>query len=60
MIRKLYETGPMDVVKKEIANSNLILETKDREHTQRKIDDLEKAGYGRRTNCCRCRRRSRG
>ena len=54
MIQKLYETDPMDVAKEEIAKGNFIIETKDHEHKELKIDDLEEMGYGRRANCRRC------
>ncbi len=54
MIQKLYETEPLDVVKEEIAKGNFIIETKDHEHKELKIDDLEEMGYGRRANCRRC------
>ena len=54
MIQKLYETDPMDVVKEEIAKGNFIIETKDHEHKELKVDDLEEMGYGRRANCRRC------
>jgi formate dehydrogenase subunit beta len=54
MIQKFYETDPMDVVKGEIAKGNFIIETKDHEHKEFKIDDLEEQGYGRRASCRRC------
>ena len=54
MIQKFYKTDPMDVVKAEIAKGNFIIETKDHEHKEFKIDDLEEQGYGRRANCRRC------
>ena len=54
MIQKLYETDPMDVAKEEIAKGNFIIETKDHEHKELKVDDLEEMGYGRRANCRRC------
>lgn len=54
MIQKFYETDPMDVVKSKIAKGNFIIETKDHEHKEFKIDDLEEQGYGRRASCRRC------
>src|SRR5665811_1088485 len=54
MIQKLYETDPMDVAKEEISKGNFIIETKDHEHKELKVDDLEEMGYGRRANCRRC------
>jgi formate dehydrogenase subunit beta len=44
----------MDVVKEEIAKGNFIIETKDHQHKELKIDDVEEAGYGRRANCRCC------
>jgi Coenzyme F420-reducing hydrogenase, beta subunit len=54
MIEKFYETDPDEVVKEEIAKGKLIIETKDHEEQEISIDELEDAGYGRRTNCRRC------
>jgi len=54
MIQKFYETDPMNVFKGEIAKGNFIIETKDHEQLEFKIDDLEEQGYGRRANCRRC------
>ena len=54
MIEKFYETDPDEVVKEEIAKGKLIIETKDNEEQEISIDELEDAGYGRRTNCRRC------
>jgi formate dehydrogenase subunit beta len=54
MIWKFYDTDPMDVIKEEISKGNFIIETKDHEHKEVKVDDLEEQGYGRRANCRRC------
>ncbi|MCD1293980.1 formate dehydrogenase [Methanocella sp. CWC-04] len=54
MIQKFYEVNPQDVVKEEIAKGNFIIETKDHQHKEIKIDELEELGYGRRANCRRC------
>ena len=54
MIEKFYETDPDEVVKEEIAKGKLIIETKNHEEQEISIDELEDAGYGRRTNCRRC------
>ena len=54
IIQKFCQTDPMDVVKAEIASGSFIIETRDHEHKEFKIDDLEEQGYGRRANCRRC------
>ncbi|HXY88243.1 MAG TPA: Coenzyme F420 hydrogenase/dehydrogenase, beta subunit C-terminal domain [Candidatus Acidoferrales bacterium] len=53
-IRQFFEVDPDDVVKEEIAKGKLIIITKDGQHKELSIDDLEAEGYGRRTNCQRC------
>ncbi|AEG17160.1 Coenzyme F420 hydrogenase/dehydrogenase, beta subunit C-terminal domain [Methanobacterium paludis] len=54
MIEKFYKIDPDDVIKEEIAKGKLIIGTKDHEEQEIDIDELEEAGYGRRTNCRRC------
>ncbi|EKQ54809.1 MAG: coenzyme F420-reducing hydrogenase, beta subunit, partial [Methanobacterium sp. Maddingley MBC34] len=54
MIEKFYEIDPDTVVKEEIAKGNLVIETADDAEKEISIDELEDAGYGRRTNCRRC------
>jgi formate dehydrogenase subunit beta len=54
MIRQFFEIDPDDVVKEEIDKGKLIIITKDGQHKELSIDDLEAEGYGRRTNCQRC------
>ena len=54
MIRQFYEIDPDDVVKEEIAKGKLIIITKDGQHKELSIDDLEAERYGRRRNCQRC------
>ncbi|NLM30035.1 MAG: formate dehydrogenase [Methanomicrobiales archaeon] len=54
MIREKFEVDPDDVVKEEIDKGQFIIVTKDGQHKGISMDDLEDAGYGRRTNCRRC------
>jgi len=54
MIEKFYEINPDTVVKEEIAKGNLVIETADDAEKEISIDELEDAGFGRRTNCRRC------
>lgn len=54
MIAKFYETNPDDIIKEEIASGKFIIVTKDHQHKEIKIDDLEDKGVGRRLNCQRC------
>jgi formate dehydrogenase subunit beta len=55
MIADKFETDPDDVVKEEIDKGQFIIVTKDGEHKGISIDDLEEEGYGRRSNCRRCK-----
>lgn len=54
MIGKFYEINPYEVLNEEIARGKLIIETLDHEKSELDMDDLEKKGYGRRSNCRRC------
>ena len=54
MLRTLYDTDPMAVVNADISKGKLIIETRDHERKEYKLDDLEALGYGRRANCRRC------
>lgn len=53
MINEIYELDSDDVVKEEIAKGKLIIET-EKNKKEIRIDELEKEGWGRRTNCQRC------
>ncbi|MEG3057255.1 MAG: Coenzyme F420 hydrogenase/dehydrogenase, beta subunit C-terminal domain [Methanoculleus sp.] len=55
MIREKFEVDPDDVVKEEIDKGQFIIVTKDGEHKGISMDDLEDEGYGRRSNCRRCK-----
>jgi formate dehydrogenase subunit beta len=55
MIREKFGVDPDDVVKEEIDKGQFIIQTKDGEHKGISIDELEEAGYGRRSNCRRCK-----
>jgi formate dehydrogenase subunit beta len=55
MIADKFEIDPDDVVKEEIDKGQFIVITKDGEHKGISIDDLEEEGYGRRSNCRRCK-----
>jgi formate dehydrogenase subunit beta len=54
MIEKYYQTNPDDVIKEEIAKGKFIIVTKDHQHKEISIDELEEHGSGRRSNCQRC------
>ena len=54
MIDLFYEANPDDVVSEEIDKGQFIIELADGSEEAVKIHDLEKEGYGRRTNCQRC------
>lgn len=54
MILKFYDIDPDDVAKEEIAKGKLMVLTKDGQHKEVSIDELEEQGYGRRKNCQRC------
>ncbi len=55
MIREKFELDPADVVKEEIDKGQFIVITKDGTHKGISIDELEEEGYGRRSNCRRCK-----
>ena len=55
MIREKFEVDPDDVVKEEIDKGQFIIVTKDGQHKGISMDELEDAGYGRRSNCRRCK-----
>jgi len=55
MIREKFEVDPNDVVKEEIDKGQFIIVTKDGQHKGISMDELEEAGYGRRSNCRRCK-----
>jgi formate dehydrogenase (coenzyme F420) beta subunit len=46
--------NPDDVIKEEIAKGKFIIVTKDHQHKEISIDELEDKGSGRRQNCQRC------
>ncbi len=54
MIEGLYGTNPDDVIKEEIDKGKFIIVTKDHQHKEISIDELEDKGAGRRENCQRC------
>ncbi|MDG6251341.1 Coenzyme F420 hydrogenase/dehydrogenase, beta subunit C-terminal domain [Methanocalculus sp.] len=55
MIKEKFEVDPADVVKEEIDKGQFIIVTKDGQHKGISIDELEEEGYGRRSNCRRCK-----
>ncbi|WP_066958857.1 Coenzyme F420 hydrogenase/dehydrogenase, beta subunit C-terminal domain [Methanoculleus thermophilus] len=55
MIREKFGVDPDDVVKEEIDKGQFIIVTKDGQHKGISIDELEEEGYGRRSNCRRCK-----
>ncbi|MCP1663026.1 MAG: formate dehydrogenase [Methanocalculus sp. MSAO_Arc1] len=55
MITEKFGINPDDVVKEEIDKGQFIVITKDGEHKGISIDELEEEGYGRRSNCRRCK-----
>ncbi|MCQ1539469.1 formate dehydrogenase [Methanocalculus taiwanensis] len=55
MIKEKFEVDPADVVKEEIDKGQFIIMTKDGQHKGISIDELEEEGYGRRSNCRRCK-----
>ncbi|MDD4566689.1 coenzyme F420-reducing hydrogenase subunit beta [Methanoculleus chikugoensis] len=55
MIAEKFEVDPDDVVKEEIDKGQFIIVTKDGQHKGISMDELEEAGYGRRSNCRRCK-----
>jgi formate dehydrogenase subunit beta len=54
MIQEKFEVDPDLVTKEEIDKGQFIIEY-DGQHKGIKIDDLEEEGYGRRSNCRRCK-----
>ncbi|MCE5338539.1 MAG: Coenzyme F420 hydrogenase/dehydrogenase, beta subunit C-terminal domain [Methanomicrobiaceae archaeon] len=55
MIREKFGVDPDDVVKEEIDKGQFIIVTKDGQHKGISMDELEEAGFGRRSNCRRCK-----
>ncbi|MBP8676226.1 MAG: Coenzyme F420 hydrogenase/dehydrogenase, beta subunit C-terminal domain [Methanoculleus sp.] len=55
MIREKFGVDPDDVVKEEIDKGQFIIQTKDGQHKGISMDELEDEGYGRRSNCRRCK-----
>jgi formate dehydrogenase subunit beta len=55
MIAEKFGVNPDDVVKEEIDKGQFIIVTKDGQHKGISIDELEEEGYGRRSNCRRCK-----
>ncbi|RXE56477.1 formate dehydrogenase [Methanoculleus taiwanensis] len=55
MIAEKFGVNPDDVVKEEIDKGQFIIITKDGQHKGISIDELEEEGYGRRSNCRRCK-----
>jgi|ADurb_H2B_01_Slu_FD_contig_121_66516_length_3756_multi_10_in_0_out_0_2 formate dehydrogenase (coenzyme F420) beta subunit len=55
MIREKFGVDPDDVVKEEIDKGQFIIVTKDGQHKGISMDELEDEGYGRRSNCRRCK-----
>ncbi len=55
MIADKYGVNPDDVVKEEIDKGQFIIQTKDGQHKGISMDELEEHGYGRRSNCRRCK-----
>ncbi len=55
MIREKFGVNPDDVVKEEIDKGQFIIVTKDGQHKGISMDELEEEGFGRRSNCRRCK-----
>ena len=55
MITEKFGVDPNDVVKEEIDKGQFIIVTKDGQHKGISMDELEDAGFGRRSNCRRCK-----
>jgi formate dehydrogenase (coenzyme F420) beta subunit len=55
MIADKFGINPDDVVKEEIDKGQFIVVTKDGQHKGISMDELEEEGYGRRSNCRRCK-----
>ncbi|HEY3274093.1 MAG TPA: Coenzyme F420 hydrogenase/dehydrogenase, beta subunit C-terminal domain [Methanocella sp.] len=55
MIKEKYGVDPDSVVKEEIDKGQFIIKLADGTHKGISVDELEEAGYGRRSNCRRCK-----
>ncbi len=55
MIQEKFGIDPDAVVKEEIDKGQFIVETADHQHKGISMDELEEEGYGRRSNCRRCK-----
>ena len=55
MIAAKFGVNPDDVVKEEIDKGQFIIQTKDGQHKGISMDELEEEGFGRRSNCRRCK-----
>jgi formate dehydrogenase subunit beta len=55
MIKEKYGVDPDTVVKEEIDKGQFIIKTADGNHKGISIDELEDQGFGRRSNCRRCK-----
>jgi formate dehydrogenase subunit beta len=55
MITEKFGYNPDDIVKEEIDKGQFIVVTKDGEHKGISMDELEEEGFGRRSNCRRCK-----
>ncbi|MDV4343594.1 formate dehydrogenase [Methanoculleus sp. YWC-01] len=55
MIADKFGIDPNDVVKEEIDKGQFIIVTEDGQHKGISMDELEDEGYGRRSNCRRCK-----
>ncbi|MCD1295308.1 formate dehydrogenase [Methanocella sp. CWC-04] len=55
MISEKFGVDPDTVVKEEIDKGQFIIVTADGQHKGISIDELEEQGYGRRSNCRRCK-----
>ncbi|MCM2466734.1 Coenzyme F420 hydrogenase/dehydrogenase, beta subunit C-terminal domain [Methanoculleus oceani] len=55
MIAQKFGVNPDDIVKEEIDKGQFIIVTKDGQHKGISMDELEEEGFGRRSNCRRCK-----
>nr|WP_231845035.1 Coenzyme F420 hydrogenase/dehydrogenase, beta subunit C-terminal domain [Methanocella paludicola] len=55
MIKEKFGLDPDTVVKEEIDKGQFIVKTADGQHKGISMDELEEQGYGRRSNCRRCK-----
>ena len=55
MIAEKFGVDPDSVVKEEIDKGQFIIVTKDGQHKGISMDELEEEGFGRRSNCRRCK-----